>query len=59
MKFYRFLLRFIQIFVVLVVLPRVADFVGNLGYNQAGFDLHDLIRFAFAATLGLGTVATS
>lgn len=59
MKFYRFLLRFIQIFVVLVVLPRVASFVGNLGNNQAGFDLHDLIRFAFAASLGLGTVATS
>jgi hypothetical protein len=58
-KFYRNLLRFIQIFVVLVVLPRVADFVGQLGPNSVGLDFHDVIRYAFAATLGLGTVATS
>jgi hypothetical protein len=58
-KFYRNLLRFIQIFVVLVVLPRVADFVGQLGPNAVGLDFHDVIRYAFAATLGLGTVATS
>ncbi len=59
MKFYKFLLRFIQIFVVLVVLPRVASFVGLLGNNQTGLDFHDLIRFAFAATLGLGTISTA
>ena len=59
MKLYKFLLRFIQIFVVLVVLPRVASFVGLLGNNVAGPDFHDLIRFAFAATLGLGTISTA
>jgi len=58
-KFYKGLLHFIQIFVVLVVLPRVADFVGYLGNSQQGFDFHDLIRFAFAATLGLGTIGTA
>lgn len=59
MKFYKSLLKFIQIFIVLVVLPRVASFVGLLGHNEAGFDLHDVIRFAFAITLGLGTVASA
>ena len=59
MKFYKFLLRFIQIFVVLVVLPRVANFVGLLGSPSAGFNIHDLIRFAFAATLGLGVISTA
>jgi len=59
MKFYKGLLHFIQIFVVLVVLPRVADFVGQLGPVNVGLDFHDLIRFAFAATLGLGTVGTA
>ena len=59
MKFYKFLLRFIPIFIVLVVLPRVASFVGLIGNNAPGFDLHDIIRFAFAASLGLGTIATA
>ena len=58
MLFYKRLLKFIQIFVVLVVLPRVASFLGLLG-GGPGFDIHDLIRWAFAATLGLGVVATS
>ncbi len=57
MQFYKGLLHFIQIFVVLVVLPRVADFVSQLG--PADSTLHNLIRFAFAATLGLGTIATA
>ena len=30
-----------------------------LGNNVAGFDFHDIIRFAFAATLGLGTISTA
>lgn len=59
MAFYKQLLRFIQIFVVLVVLPRVASFLALLGGNPDGFDIHDLIRIAFAASLGLGTVATA
>lgn len=59
MKFYKGLLKFIQIAVILVVLPRVADFVGQLGPQEAGFDIHDLIRVAFALTLGLGTIATA
>jgi hypothetical protein len=59
MQFYKGLLRFIQLFVVLVVLPRVANFLALLGGNPNGFDLHDIIRYAFAATLGLGTVATA
>ena len=59
MKFYKWLLRFVQLAVVLVVLPRVASFVGLLGYNNEGFDIHDLIRFSFAGLLGLGTIATA
>jgi hypothetical protein len=59
MSLYRGLLKFIQIFVVLVVLPRVASFLAQLGGNPNGFDIHDVIRFAFAATLGLGTIATA
>lgn len=59
MKFYKALLKFIQIFVVCVVLQRVASFVGLLGNNPAELDFHDLIRFAFAASLGLGTIATA
>ena len=54
MKFYKFLPRFIQIFVVLVVLPRVANFVGLLGAPSAGFNIHELIRFPFAAHWVLG-----
>jgi hypothetical protein len=58
MRFYRWLLRFIQILVVLVVLPRVASFLGLLTADT-GFSIHTIIRFAFAATLGLGTIATA
>jgi len=58
MRFYRWLLRFIQILVVLVVLPRVASFLGLLTADT-GFGVHTVIRFAFAATLGLGTIATA
>jgi len=58
MRFYRWLLRFIQILVVLVVLPRVASFLGLLTADT-GFGVHTIIRFAFAATLGLGTIATA
>jgi hypothetical protein len=56
MKFYKKLLKFIPIFVVLVVLPRVADFVGHM--SPPGI-VPTLIRFAFAASLGLGTIATA
>lgn len=56
MKFYKRLLKFIPIFVVLVVLPRVADFVGKMS-PEGG--IHTLIRFAFAASLGLGTITTA
>lgn len=59
MKLFKRLLRLIPVLVVLVVLPRVASFVGNLGPIEPGLDLHDVIRFAFAASLGLGTIATS
>lgn len=59
MKFYKWLLRFVQLAVVLVVLPRVASFVALLGYNETGFDIHDLIRYSFAGLLGLGTIATA
>lgn len=58
MSFYKGLLRFVQLGVVLVVLPRVASFLALLG-GEPGFDIHDLIRVAFAATLGLGVMATS
>lgn len=59
MRMYRSLLRFVQIAIVLVVLPRVASFVSNLGVGEVGFDLHDVISVAFAAVLGLGVVASS
>lgn len=58
MSFYKGLLRFVQLGVVLVVLPRVASFLALLG-GEEGFDIHDLIRVAFAAVLGLGVMATS
>ena len=56
MKFYKILLKLIQIAVVLVVLPRVSEFVGQLGPPTP---MHDVIRVAFALTLGLGTISTS
>jgi len=59
LNFYRYLLRFVQIFVVLVVLPRVASFLGLLGNTQGQLDIHDLIRWSFAIALGFGVVATS
>lgn len=59
MKFYKTLLRAIQIAVICVVLPRVASFVGKLGPGVPGFDVHDIISVAFAVTLGIGTVATA
>lgn len=58
MPFYKFLLRFVQVAVVLIVLPRVASFIALLG-GQEGFDIHDVIRWSFAAALGLGVMATS
>jgi len=59
MRTYKALLRFIQVAVICVVLPRVASFVGKLGPGTGGFDVHDIINIAFAITLGVGTVATS
>lgn len=59
MRMYKGLLRFVQISIVLVVLPRVASFVANLGVGDAGFDIHDVIAVAFAGSLGLGVVASS
>lgn len=56
MSTYKRLLRFIPIFAVLVILPRVADFVGLLGPENL---INGVIRYAFAALLGLGVVATS
>jgi len=59
LNFYRYLLRFVQISVVLVVLPRVASFLGLLGNTPGQLDIHDLIRWSFAIALGFGVVATS
>jgi len=55
-KFYKRLLKFIPIFVILVVLPRVADF---LSYMSPDGLIPTIIRFCFAASLGLGTIATA
>lgn len=59
MSIYKSLLKFVPIFVVLVVLPRVASFLALLGNSPGELDMHDLIRWAFAAALGLGVIATS
>lgn len=56
---YRSLLRFVQIAIVLVVLPRVASFVASLGNNGPGVDLHDIIAVAFAIVLGVGTFGSA
>lgn len=59
MTFYRRLLKIVQIFVILVVLPRVASFLALLGGQPGQLDAHDIIRWAFALALGSGVVATS
>jgi hypothetical protein len=58
-KLYKRLMRFIQIAVILVVLPRVASFVTELSPHSPGLDIHDIIAWAFAATLGLGVISTA
>lgn len=59
MKFFKRSLRLVPILIILIVLPRVSNFVRSMSPAQDGIDVHDLISVAFALTLGLGTVASS
>lgn len=59
MSKYRILLRLVQVFIVAVVMPRVASFVSTLGPDSDKFEVHDFVGFFFALTLVLGTIGSA